>query len=321
MLSISVIICAYNRAASLGRVIQSLLQQSIPLGLCWEVIVVDNDSVDSTQGVVEEFARNSRVNIRYVLERQQGKSFALNRGVEEARGEILLFTDDDVTIDRCWLANMSRAFDEFGCLGIGGKVLPVWSQPKPRWLELEGPYALRGPVVYFDLGEEPKKFTTPVIIGANMGFRKEAFEKYGLFRTDLVPVRSGEDSEFCDRLLNGGEKLIYLPSSVVFHPVDPERATKQYVLSWYFHATQFLTRWQGWPEGTICYFGVPRYLVRKCLESFVKSLLALDETRRFYNKAQMYKAAGAIFEAYRIGRARAASASHRMKFGHPKFKH
>lgn len=102
----SVIIATYNRADELPRTLESLkkLEADEP----WEVIVVDNNSSDNTREVVEG-VKSFPVPLRYIFEKEQGRSAALNAGIRAAQGEILAVTDDDVRVDPHWLTNSERA--------------------------------------------------------------------------------------------------------------------------------------------------------------------------------------------------------------------
>src|SRR5262249_35027180 len=155
-----------------------------------ELIIVDNNSTDDTRAVVADFGRVSGIKVRYIFEAQQGLCYARNTGIKAAKGEIIAFTDDDVTVDPQWLRRLTSAFEQFECLGVAGKIVPVWPYQKPLWLQMEGPIRLMSVIVSFDLGEELCEIVIPPF-GANMAFRKVAFEKYGFFRTDLD--RSGND--------------------------------------------------------------------------------------------------------------------------------
>src|SRR5688572_22525521 len=94
-MTFSIIICTCHRAESLRRTLQSLADVDVPPGLSGEVIVVDNASPDHTSDVVRR-AVLPRLSLRYLPEGQKGKAYALNAGIAAARGDILLFTDDDV---------------------------------------------------------------------------------------------------------------------------------------------------------------------------------------------------------------------------------
>src|SRR5271168_746976 len=106
-ITISVLVCTYNRAQMLGRTIDSVVAQTLPESLGWELIIVDNNSSDQTRQVIEDFRLRYPERIRYLFEPQQGISHARNAGIRESRGEILAFIDDDETADTGWLRNLT----------------------------------------------------------------------------------------------------------------------------------------------------------------------------------------------------------------------
>jgi glycosyltransferase involved in cell wall biosynthesis len=299
---ISVVVCTYNRASSLAAMLESLAQMSVPLDLPWELIVVDNNSTDNTRAVVTEFLSSSGLYGRYLFEAKQGLCYARNRGAEEASGEIIAFTDDDVRVTPNWLRELAATFREFNCIGVAGKSVPAWNGlKKPAWLVTNGPYCLaRGPIVDFDLGNEAREIRCAPW-GVNMAFRKAAFEKYGGFRTDLGVSGSGgilgEDTEFGKRLLDYGERIAYSPHAVVLHPVEQQRLTKEYFLRYYFRVGRTEIRVEGGPEGAVVYFGIPRYLFRTLLERCKCWLFTLEAKERFYLKARVYSLVGQMCEA------------------------
>src|ERR1051325_8220991 len=141
----SVIIATYNRADELVKTLESLtqLESSGP----WEVIIVDNNSSDNTRDVVLERIDSFPVPLRYVMEREQGRSAALNAGIRIAQGEILAVTDDDVRVDPMWLRNAEQALERLHCDYVGGKALPIWSGNVPKrseehTSELQSPYVI-----------------------------------------------------------------------------------------------------------------------------------------------------------------------------------
>src|SRR5258708_35712735 len=114
---------------------------------------------------------------------------------------------------------------------------------------------------------------TATAIGANMGLRKSIFEKYGPYRTDLNRINDllvGEDTEYCRRIMQAGECLMYAPKAVVYHPVEEYRTTRKYLRSLAFHYGRWPILVGGVPGGTKCYLGVPRYLFPIALRFFRK---------------------------------------------------
>jgi glucosyl-dolichyl phosphate glucuronosyltransferase len=308
-MDVSVVLPTYNRAASLQTTLATFSHLAVPSGTTWELLVVDNNSTDGTRDVIERAARSARFCIRYVFEKTQGRSAALNRGIAEAKGEIIAFTDDDVLLHPEWLTGLIHTFEEFDCAGVAGRIVPLWNHPKPRWLEMEGQQA----IVNFELGDESKEIRFAPM-GANSAFRKQVFTRHGLFRLDLGVSGSQhtitcDDTEFGERLIRGGEKIMYSPSAIIYHPVDPQRATKEYFLSWYYYNGRSLTRTAGLPDEGVFYFGVPRWLYRELLSNAARWIFCLDGTRRFHHRLTTYRSVGNMMESHRLSRLKARNQS------------
>jgi glucosyl-dolichyl phosphate glucuronosyltransferase len=305
-MKISVILCTYNRWGSLAKALNSMTALTLPKGVDWEVLVVDNNSSDQTREVVENnFCNPYPGRFRYVFEPQPGKSHALNAGIREAQGDILAFTDDDVTVEPTWLQNLTLALDKSDWAGAGGRVVAEWASSPPRWLSLDGPYALGDTLALFDRGHEAREiFENP--FGANMAFRKVMFEKHGGFRTDLGPragslePQKSEDVEFGRRLLLAGERLRYEPSAVVRHWVPENRLQKKYFLDWWFDKGRSDIRKSGMRPDTRCYWGIPASRFRPMIASALRWVMATRPHKRFYYKVQVWELAGEFVESYRL---------------------
>src|SRR5262245_49986268 len=134
MLYASIIIPTLNRCEVLKNAVSSLLRQTWPTDQ-HEVIVVDNGSVDRTRHYVEELAKETKVPVRLIYEPRIGLHNARNAGSRAARGEVLIFTDDDATFDPDWVQAYVEAFSMYPTMmAAGGPVRPFWEAPPPRWL-------------------------------------------------------------------------------------------------------------------------------------------------------------------------------------------
>jgi len=241
---ISVIIPTYNRAKLLDKLLDNLFQQSLHSNISWEIIVVDNNSSDNTEKIALQKKFLSPVPLIYVKEKKQGSSYARNRGVKIARGEIIAFIDDDVILDKHWLQSVWQAFRKVKANAFGGKVIPMLPPTIPKWVIRSGPFRNTGLVLGdHDFGDKISEYGHPPYyapVGANFFLKKIIFKKYGLFREDLgvkgKTFLAGEDSEFFLRLMRQGEKVYYYPYAVVYHPVDSKRLTKRFFLKRYFGA-------------------------------------------------------------------------------------
>lgn len=302
---ISVIICTYNRSSSLGQTLESLDRMSVPPEIKWEVIVVDNNSSDDTRAVVDELGQTLGVQLRYIFEAKQGKSHALNAGIQKAQGEIIAFTDDDMDLDTNWLSSLQKTFDDFNCLAIGGRIKIRWDCPKPDWLDEQGPYALINVLSSFDWGDEVREIRTPPV-GCNMAVKKEAFARYGLFRTDLGRIKKSligcEETEFFLRLIENGERIVYAPAALAYHIVTKERTERAYFETWHSNAGISLARMMGSRAKGIRYFGVPRHLFRSLLENLAKWIFARGAKKRFFYRLQLLRIVSQVAEMRRLSK-------------------
>jgi glycosyltransferase involved in cell wall biosynthesis len=198
----------------------------------YEILIIDNNSTDKTADIASEFIKNhSEMNVHYFCEKNQGHTFARNRGIKEATGEILSFIDDDAFVDHDFIKEIQSYFHlNKEVSAIGGKILPVYEKETPKWMSK---YLLTL-VSALDMGNSPKKFKgSKFPIGANMAFRTEVFEKYGLFNTDLgrrgSGLEGGDEKEVFIRLKKENEDIHYVPSVKVDHIIPEKRLTMEYI--------------------------------------------------------------------------------------------
>ena len=304
---ISAILCTYNRCQSLAKALESLVASILPATVEWDVLVVDNNSNDGTREVVEGFTRLYPGRFRYLFEPRQGKSHALNSGIREAYGEILVFLDDDVIVRPDWLWNLTAPLQNGEWAGSGGRILPARAFSLPRWLTLSGPYAMGGILcAHFDLGEKPGKLDRPPY-GTNMAFHKKMFERYGGFRIDMGPgpgseIRN-EDTEFGRRLMAAGESLCYVPSAVVYHEVPENRVKREFFLAWWFDYGRAQIR-EGGTRPDVWgiprrYISIPNNVLRILPFRTLRWLLAMKPEQRFHYKCMVWVTAGHIAEMCR----------------------
>ena len=307
---ISVIIASHNRYSDLEEVLNGLMLQEINGNFLFEVLVVDNHSTDTTKESVfsyvpkfsSEDMKKKCLGLRYIFESIQGKSYALNHGVKEAKGDILVFTDDDVWIDKQWLKNVVSCFDEFQCDGVGGRVVPIYPDQTPQWVK-DHPVQLAGVVVIADYGEETKPYGRPMdpFIGSNYAFKREVFKDCGFFREDLGPgaPAMGEDSEFVMRLAEKGKLLYYCGGAVIRHPVDLSRLRLKYISKWHIALGRFAARLEMDHKKSVFvyYFGVPRYLIAGVMKDAFFLLIYVFSRIRFYNRLRgFFRKVGMIME-------------------------
>jgi glucosyl-dolichyl phosphate glucuronosyltransferase len=314
----SVIIATYNRADELVKTLESLkgLETTEP----WEVIIVDNNSTDNTREVVLKEIDSYPVPLRYVMEKEQGRSAALNAGIRLAKGEILAITDDDVRVEPDWLRNAARALDQLGCDYLGGKALPIWSGQLPDWMPNRGGKHW-GVIALLDYGDKPVEFDdNRVPLGVNTVFRRECFERAGLWDNSIGrkagTLLGQEVREWSQRGRAAGLRGFYSPDLIVHHVIPEDRLTKKYFRRWfYWHGISRAILYQNQgldmesPERTTLDFstvphivGVPRYLFRTGVMKFFsiwKAMARGDAIARFEDELWLWFFAGIIRQRWK----------------------
>lgn len=324
----TILVCTYNRAPLLRTTLAALQALARPDQCDVEIIVVDNNSTDATPQVVRAAAEAGPYRVVALHEAAQGKSFALNRGLLAARGDILALTDDDVWPDREWLCRIVERFREREVTFVFGKVLPRWGALPPADLLTTRAQDIWGPLALLDYGDEPLEYTPErsglrLPIGANLAFARDAVIRAGGWRTDLGKVdntlTSGEDHEIFCRLrrlnLYAG---FYEPAAAVRHYVPARRLTRQYFRQWFYWSgkTHALMLNELFPEidmtRVVRFGGTPRFLWRQGLQQAGRWL----RTRRpgapaldaLTEELRLLQYLGLIAQCWKLKRARAPQA-------------
>jgi GT2 family glycosyltransferase len=224
---VSVLICTRDRTDSVRTTLHSLLGCRYPASR-YEVVVVDNASAEDSLSrmVAAEFA-DHEVNVRVEPEPEPGLSHARNRGLAVARGELVLFADDDVLLDRQWIAALAEPFADPKVGASSGMTLPdVLETPTQRWVEGFGGRARAFEKRVFDLAAPPPdRPLFPFTIGEfgagrNMAFRREPLLELGGFDPALGPgtiAHDGDDVEALLRVLLAGWRIVHDPAAIVWH--------------------------------------------------------------------------------------------------------
>ena len=229
---LSLIICTYNRDKYLYGALQRIAENGYPVD-AYEIVLVNNMSTDNTEGECQRFQNDyPGIDFRYFLETQQGLSFARNRGIQESRGDTLVFLDDDSYIQPNYLINLQHQLESCpDADAFGGKIDPVFeSGEAPKWLS-KWNYSW---VSAIDLGDKVCQFKGKAFpIGANMGIKKAMLSKIGVFNTELgrskKNLMGGEEKDLFERIRQQGGNIYYFPDVAVQHVIPPSRTTIDYV--------------------------------------------------------------------------------------------
>lgn len=227
----SVIVCTYNRGEYLKYTLESLIKQDYSKDL-YEIIVVDNNSSDNTKEIANEFVGKYK-ELTYELELRQGLSFARNHGIEVAKGDIVVFIDDDAIAYPDWLSNLLQPYSDEKVACVGGKINIVWQDGKqPEWYSDIFMNYFSGFDIKTNLPKEAEGICE-FPYGANISFRKEPIKKLGSFDSNLGRIGkkllAGEETLLCKKLFDNKWKIIYTPFAVVDHLIPQSRTKISYL--------------------------------------------------------------------------------------------
>lgn len=231
MKKLSLIIATYNRAESLLRTMQSVVLQSAP-SECWECVVVNNNSTDNTEELFASFVADyPSLNLKMVSELKQGLSNARNCGIAASEGEYIVIIDDDETVDADFIENYITFFDSFpAALAAGGGVKACYEQGRPRWMSHYTEQMIANPLDLDVVVTLFPKHRVPA--GGNMAFRREAFDRVGVFNPRLgrngKSLIGGEENDLFARLRREGVELFFVPGVAIYHHIAPSKLTDDY---------------------------------------------------------------------------------------------
>lgn len=202
---ISVVIPAYNRKEELKNCLESLFRQKHSKDK-FEIIVVDDGSTDGTEEYIAQIKGNSKPNVVYLKQKNQGAAVARNTGVKNSRGDYVAFIDSDCVASEDWLTSCISLLStsDQHIAGVGGKIIPGFTN-----LVGKGSHLLE-----FHQYLSEKEKSVRVVPTANLCIRKKVLDEVGYFDNEL---RTSQDTELCWRIIKRGYKIIYSPEIVVTH--------------------------------------------------------------------------------------------------------
>ena len=226
----TVALCTHNHSDRLQRTLAEL-PRIRPPDESWEFVVIDNGSRDATPQLLAAHAWPVGWDVRVVREEKLGLSNARNRAIAEARGEYIIFLDDDETADPDWLCAYERLIRATGADAVGGRIRVLFEEDfRPSWLSDE----LLGFLGELNRADAISPLTDhgTSFYGGNFGFRRTLAERLGGFDTMLGRNGSdntgGEEVDFYRRLLAAGCKVWWTPEAVIHHRIQAEKLNRGY---------------------------------------------------------------------------------------------
>ena len=228
---ISIIICTYNRDKYIYNVLKSIAENDFPASE-YEIVLINNNSTDNTEQECFRFQNDfPECEFRYFLEKNQGLSYARNRGITESQGDIFIYVDDDAVVNKEYLSSYSDFFEKNSeAMAAGGAIIPIYETEEPRWISY---YTKQLLTAYLYYGNHIKEFKAGKFPGGgNAAYRKEVFDQIGVFNPELGrkgdSLIGAEEKDIFDKMRNKNMKFYYLPNSILYHIISPQKLSKDY---------------------------------------------------------------------------------------------
>lgn len=232
LIYIDLVICTYNHADLLDKVLTKIAKQQVPANVKWTVLVVNNNCTDETTEVVEKYIQSQNIpQISMVLEPKQGLNYARLCGIKNTTGDWIAFIDDDCILDPDWVAEAAKfAALHPECGAFGGKVILDWETP-PLAYVLKYGYSF----AQQDHGMDIMQPTC--LVGAGLIISRKAILHTNWINQQFLSDRvgkklvSGGDVEIVLRIRSVGYDIWYNPACKLLHHIPTKRTEHQYLIN------------------------------------------------------------------------------------------
>ena len=273
-LKVTVGIATWNRCDLLRQTLESMTNLRIPADITWEILVCDNNSTDQTRSVVEQMKH--LLPVQYLFEGRQGKTYALNRIADQASGDWLFYTDDDVLVDPDWIVAYCEAVRRYPDAAIfGGQVLPWLTKPvRGRSAYLLRAFPWVNAVLKFDQDMPILNKGGYMPYGPNMAVRTDLLRHHRFDDTSTMKgrQRGAEDFELVDRFLRLGYTGRLIAASRVSHYIPANRVGFKWWRKWHLGAGEFWIKEKG-PAPPASFLGLRPWLWRLTLVRLCQAVL------------------------------------------------
>jgi glucosyl-dolichyl phosphate glucuronosyltransferase len=276
-MNICVAICTWNRAEMLRKTLEKMVLLEKTDEFEWNLIVVNNNCTDNTDNVLLSF--ETKLPLKHITEPKPGLSNARNAAVRETDGDYVIWTDDDVLVDKNWLLAYVDAFKKWPEAAVfGGPVEPWFEGVPPKWLQkywklASDAFAAR------DFGEDPVAFNSAnkcLPYGANYAIRMKE-QKAHLYDPDLgirgEEIVLGEETQVVKKILASGSTGWWVPGAKVLHWIPKNRQSFNYIEQYFMGAGKTDVRTMETVQGPF-FMGVPSRVLLRYLKYLRKCYLA-----------------------------------------------
>ncbi len=300
---ITVMLATHNGARTLPALLEAYRCLD-PVEGGWKLVVVDNASTDDTPAILSRYA--TMLPLTCLAEPQAGKNHALNRGMTEVEGDLVVLTDDDALPRQDWLVALRSAVDAQPRFDVfGGAIVPRWEREPESWLLEWVPQGITYALTDSAMRDGP--IAASMVWGPNMAVRARLFADGWRFDTSIGPRHSasyamGSESELVSRLERNGHRCWFVSNAVVAHVIRGFQMEESWVMrrAIRFGRGTFRFRPESEAQDRRLLFGVPRWVFRNLGETVLaiaRHALRRDQRGVFLGKWALYRDLGYLAEA------------------------
>ena len=234
---VSIIVCTHSldNYQNLIDLIDSLLNQTHE-GI--EINIIIDGNQELYERIMKVYEAQDEIRVVAIAE-NVGLCGARNEGIKRARGDAIAFLDDDAVAERRWVENLVRTYEELDAVAVGGKILPIWLCERPDYLPEELDWLVG--ITHEGFAKE-KVAEVRNTFGPNMSFKREVFNKVGLFNENLgfggrgTSYIQAEEAELSLRVKGQlGKGVIYNPEAIVYHKIPASKVKVDVLLKRAFY--------------------------------------------------------------------------------------
>ena len=287
----SILICSYNRGYLIKHCLDALLELNFDKKL-YEIILIDNNSNDGSAEIMKEYASNYDV-FNYMFVEQKSLSIARNEGAEAAKGDYIIYIDDDALISSNYLTRLDYVIEKYAYKVIGGVGYPWYHFGKPKWMREDFGYSTKG---LNDVGVLQKES----ISGFSMCFERNTLLSSSLFSIHLGmsgdKVAYGEETALIFELRKKGVEIAFDPKLEVKHLVAKHKLKLSWHLQMYkAHGRDNLSIWGKQKISSSTFLKVSFF---KFWKIFPKSVYKFLFTKNYYFNNMILDTFQPIFYLY-----------------------
>ncbi len=214
----SIVIPTYNRSPILKKTLSSIEDQVFPKNE-FETLIIDDGSTDDTKNIIEKFQKNSALNIKYFFQKNQGPGQARNTGIDNSKGDIILFAGDDTILDKFLLSEHNKIHQQTENIAVLGIILWDESNEINDFMRFIAP---NGPQFHFGNIKNIRDAGFDHFYSSNISVPKKII---GDLRFDPIYIYAAfEDIDFGLSLAKKGVKIFFNKKAIAYHShfYDPE---------------------------------------------------------------------------------------------------